>query len=210
MNKLGENLKQLLQQAKLSENELSRRTGIPQQIINRMISGKNINPKLETIKPIASYFTISISQLIGEGNLSKEIKLSTDHLGWTEVPLLNFLNNNLLSLGEVASTTSNKVKIDTPVSADGFAVQMFDDSMEPRFPKGTLLVFDATRKLKSGKFYLIYSKILADKYRFRQILIKNSAKLVRCLNPKSNCYEAKLLQSTDIIMGVLVQARINF
>ena len=41
MTKLGLNLKNLLNQTKLTESELARRTGVAQQVINRIASGKN-------------------------------------------------------------------------------------------------------------------------------------------------------------------------
>jgi transcriptional regulator with XRE-family HTH domain len=71
MNTLRSNLRYLLDKAELSENELSRRTGISQQIINRMLSGENTNPKIATLTPLAHYFHISISQLIGERPMSE-------------------------------------------------------------------------------------------------------------------------------------------
>ena len=66
MTKLGLNLKNLLNQTKLTESELARRTGVAQQVINRIASGKNTNPKLDTLSQIASYFMVSISQLVGD------------------------------------------------------------------------------------------------------------------------------------------------
>ena len=49
MNNISNNLKELLKHEGISENELAKRVGISQQIINRLITGINTNPKLETI-----------------------------------------------------------------------------------------------------------------------------------------------------------------
>ena len=50
---LSSRLKKLLTNANISEAELARRTGIAQPMVNRLATGKNKNPKLETLKPIA-------------------------------------------------------------------------------------------------------------------------------------------------------------
>ena len=73
--KLSQNLKILISNAKISENELARRTGIAQQIINRILLGENQNPKILTIIPLAHYFGVSVSQLIGDD----EIQMKTDN-----------------------------------------------------------------------------------------------------------------------------------
>lgn len=209
MNKLAENLKWLLKNANLSENELSRRTNIPQQIINRIIAGKNKNPKLETIMPIASYFTVSISQLIGD-EISGEIRLATEHFGWREIPLIDLTKSSSLSITELTSNAASTIKADASVSGEGIAIKMHDDSMQPRFPKGTILIFDLNKSYKNGKFCLIYSKSQQKQYLFRQILIKNGNLFTKCINPKSSYYEAKSLHPKDEIIGVLVQARVDF
>ena len=65
LNNLSTNIRLLLNKKQISENELARRTGVAQQIINRMLSGENQNPKLATLIPLANYFMVSLNQLIG-------------------------------------------------------------------------------------------------------------------------------------------------
>ena len=62
--------------------ELAATTGIPKANISRLINHQNSNPTLSSIFPIAKYFKISVSELIGDPiyqandtkNVSRQIK----------------------------------------------------------------------------------------------------------------------------------------
>jgi len=208
MNKLSANLKRLLINAKLSENELSRRIGIPQQMINRIITGKNNNPKLETIMPIAAYFLVSVSQLIGDEDILLESRVSSEHKGWNSVPLLDVKKINADTIKSLIAKPIATIKTDIAISSNGFAITMNDDSMEPKFPKKTILVFDPEIDMGNGKFCLLY---IHGKYViFRQVFIRNSGISIKSLNPKYADFKSSQLQSNDKFLGVLVQAKINY
>jgi len=55
-----------------NDTELSRLTGVPQPTIRRLRTGESPNPRAETIKPLADFFGISISQLRGEATIEIE------------------------------------------------------------------------------------------------------------------------------------------
>lgn len=57
---------------KINCTDLSRRTGIAQPIIHRLSHGQNINPKINTLKPIARYFKVRIDDLIEEQSAAVE------------------------------------------------------------------------------------------------------------------------------------------
>src|SRR3990167_4433236 len=156
MKKLSTNLKNLLHNAKLSENELARRTGIPQQVINRILSGENQNPKIATLSPLANYFMVSISQLIGDGDIQlSEAKLNTKHFGWQEIPLLDWNELSKLPLDKLLLNSKDKLSIDISHSGMVFATRMVGNSMEPKFTEGTLLIFDSHKKPSNGDFVLL-------------------------------------------------------
>ncbi len=210
MNKLSENLKTLLINSKLSERELSRRTSVPQQVINRIIVGKNTNPKLETLLPLASYFMVSVSQLIGDNIFFPDTKISLNHSGWRKIPLTELPNLSSLLLTEVGMNSKQMIEVDVEVSPKGFAIKMWDDSMEPKFPKGALLVFDVGKKIKNGRFCIVYSHNKQKKYIFRQIMLKDKNLLIRCLNPKYSCFKSRLLEPGEEVVAVLIQAKIEY
>jgi transcriptional regulator with XRE-family HTH domain len=66
-NPVKDNLKQLMiSDSKISEGELSRRSGIPQSTIHRILSGQIKESKPSTLRPLANYFGLSLAQLQGE------------------------------------------------------------------------------------------------------------------------------------------------
>lgn len=210
MKNLSKNLRNLLNKAKLSENELGRRTGIPQQVINRILNGQNDNPKLATLTALASYFMVSVSQLISDNLNIKNSKLSASHSGWIEAPLLKWQEIRNFCDG-LKKKTSRKAIVLTDVQGSDkiFASKMPDDSMELKFEQGCLLIFDPERKPQDGDFVLYNSQNDPTLY-FRQILIKNKNIYVRCLNPKLNCYKPTLIQDGLQCIAVLIQSRSNY
>jgi transcriptional regulator with XRE-family HTH domain len=208
MNNLSINLRELLCHAKISENELARRTGISQQIINRMLSGENKNPKLATLTPIAHYFTISISQLIGEELTAVDTTLNTQHMGWKEIPFIDLKQLATLPLTELWVLKHNSIMIDINPTKHTFATRMMDDSMEPKFSTGTLLIFDWERAPITGDFVLI--KTPSHDMLVRQYFTKNDRQHVKCLNTKHSDHDLKSIDEASNFLGVLIQSRTDF
>jgi transcriptional regulator with XRE-family HTH domain len=72
-NRLKFILRKLIIDAGLNDIQLARASGIPYTTLNQLLNSDTVSPKVETIKPIAKYFNISIEQLIGDKPLdSKE------------------------------------------------------------------------------------------------------------------------------------------
>ena len=61
---LSRNLQYLLQQHQLSAAELSRRCGIAQPVVHRLVVGQIDNPQIATLCPIARYFKCSLDALL--------------------------------------------------------------------------------------------------------------------------------------------------
>ena len=69
---LGEQLASLMHKHHIDDAELSKATGIPASTISRMPLNSNANPTAASLRPIARFFNISISQLLGDEPLSKK------------------------------------------------------------------------------------------------------------------------------------------
>lgn len=208
MNKLSNNLKQLIQNAKISENELARRTGVPQQVINRILSGENKNPKLATLSPLCNYFMVTLSQMIGDEIQSSNTKLNTIHLGWQEIPVLKWDLLAKVSLNQLLSQNNEKILVDIKLANCIFALRMLGNSMEPKFSEGTILVFDHGNTPKNGDFALL---CLSDReIEVRQIFIKNSMVYKKSLNPTSNDYNLTPIKENTRYLGLLIQSKTDF
>ena len=156
---LSKILVSLLNESGLSQNELARRTGIAQQVIQRLASGSQKNPTVETLIPLADYFMLSIDQLLGKRPLPKSIAVNPEHQGWSMVPFYNYhqlltsyLKNNFVM------KTEKQVPCDIPISTQAFALAMPDHSMEPRFIKDTVMIFDPSLEPKHKHFILLYDQ----------------------------------------------------
>lgn len=125
---IAKNLKTLMTRMTLSEHELSRKTGIKQPIIHRLLSGENTNPKLDTVKPIARYFSISISQLIGEEAL---------------------FNDNI---------DTHWITTHCKLSNKAFTLQIHDNDLYPAIPKNAIVIVEPVLSPITGNFVLIKNK----------------------------------------------------
>ncbi|HRX70981.1 MAG: helix-turn-helix transcriptional regulator [Candidatus Competibacteraceae bacterium] len=59
-------LSTLMDRAGLTDNELSDRVGVPQPTISRIRNGAIRDPRDSTLRPLAQYFGLSVSQLRGD------------------------------------------------------------------------------------------------------------------------------------------------
>jgi transcriptional regulator with XRE-family HTH domain len=59
----------LIDNAQITEAHLARMVGMPRATINKIRSGKILNPKSSTLNLIAQYFNVTVDQLIGNAPL---------------------------------------------------------------------------------------------------------------------------------------------
>lgn len=207
MNYLGINLKKLLRKECISENELSKRVGIPQQMINRLISGENQNPKLSTITPLANYFKVPLHELISNENLDVHNihKVSNQN----QIPLLEFKNIEEHGIDYAISNAKKFLTVDLDLNKNYFATKMNDNSMEPKFPQGTILIFDKEKIPFNGDFCLI--KDDSNHYIFRQVMINSkNKKFLKCLNPANQEYMLIPLSVNIYVLATLLESRTIF
>lgn len=204
MNYIGENLKYLLKQEGISENELSRRLGIAQQIINRIISGSNQNPKISTLMPIANYFNIALHNFIDSPLANQDYK--NDSIQTIKIPYIEFREIKNIGIEEAILKTPKFISADFTDKKNYFATSMYDDSMEPKFPKGTILVFEKTEDVVSGDFCLLKGD--KNNYLFRQVLLNSmDKKFIKCLNPSGDDFEALPLPINFYVLATLLESR---
>lgn len=207
MNYIGINLKKFLKKECMSENELSKRIGIPQQMINRIITGINQNPKLSTITPIADYFKVPLQELISNANLDAANPqiINTQH----KVPFVEFKDIEKHGFNHAISHANKYVTVELDQNKNYFATTMNDDSMEPKFSQGTILVFEKEKEPFNGDFCLL--KDDRNHYVFRQIMINStSKKFIKCLNPTNDAYTIIPLPINIYVLATLLESRTLF
>lgn len=75
---ISDNLGELMAQNGVSSTDLAKLTGIPKANISRLLSDPNCNPTILTLLPIAKYFEVSVSQLIGDDVFSSNLNMSSE------------------------------------------------------------------------------------------------------------------------------------
>lgn len=204
---ISEILKILMLKQDIKTTELARIINVPQQTLQRVVSGVSPSPHRKTLEHIAKYFDITVKQLTGKEQLPEKliptISFSQDLQNRTiEIPLITWEQINNLN----EEKTSQTVIVGANTNKKSFALLMNDSSMDPYFPKDSIIIIDPDQEAKDRTFVLV--KLDKDNiHTFRQILIDGKHKYLKPLNPDLNQFKMRLLDETDKIVGVLTEAR---
>lgn len=202
-------LKGLMAELGINESELARRTGIGQPVVHRICSGETDNPKVATLSPIANFFAISISQLIGDEPLPADRIPGTfnpEAQSWRQVPLLAW--EQVLSWPKLPPKLGPLPTISTDIELGqhAYAVTVRDITMEPRFPEGTILIIDPDLKPNSLDFAVVHIEGL-ELPNFKQVLIDGEHTILKPLNTD---FKTLLLDKPHKFLGVMIQSRMDF
>lgn len=214
MSLLSSNLKRLMGQQKITVSELARRTEIAQPIIHRLSTGKNTNPKIATISPIARYFTVTISHLIGELPLSvgeQADSVSSNQRAWRRVPALSWHDAVVQRVDAFYNPSSDMtyVSTDADVGEHAYALTVESRSMEPVLPFGTALIVDPDRSVSDGDCVVVR---LGDSQTacLRRVVCDGADRYFKSINPEFDENRVTRQGPSDRILAVVVQAKLNF
>jgi|SRR5579872_4914794 len=206
---IGKNITFLMESSGIDATQLSQETGLPPSTISRLRSSTTeCSPNLSSLIPIADYFSITISQLIGEEPIDKNhnnfkpsiIKKISIPILTTET-ITNYLDG-------INNDNFSFLNIDFPVSKHTFAYYLQGNAMEPQFPDKTILIIDPAIVIENLDHLLVipYGNKAPI---FRQVLMDGDEKYLRALNPLFKEF-IKLTQDSHKILGVMVQSRRSF
>lgn len=206
---IGENISKLMESCGIDATELAEQTGLPNSTISRLRSSSpECSPNLSSLIPIADFFCISISQLIGEEPINKiHTKFKPNKIKRSYIPVLNS-ETILQYLNSKDEIETPLVSIDHSVSEKTFAYFLQGNAMEPHFPDKSLLIIDPSLEIENLDHILVIpsGKKLPI---FRQVLIDGEEKYIRALNPAFNEF-IKLTPDSHTIIGVMIESRRNF
>ena len=96
---------------------------------------------------------------------------------------------------------SSEISSDSSCSeSEPFALQALDDSMEPEFATGCIIIIDPTGLANDGAY--VFAKDNADEYIFRQLRIVEGR---HYLAPLNDLYETIEIKNISQIQGVITQ-----
>jgi transcriptional regulator with XRE-family HTH domain len=203
-SQLAENLTTLLKQRHCSPSKVAQDLDIPMMTIRRLMLGETTDPRLSTLKLLADYFAVTIDWLTGEathpnaGYQSVAKPNFVPILSWEALTGIESLQGLDLSSWKDWQPISSNEK--NPLSKSAFAL-MSRPSMYPRFPQGTIFIFEPDTTPKDGDLVLV--RIEASKeLTLRELIIDPPEWRLQSL--VSNSGSLQYLSSLHHIMGVNV------
>jgi transcriptional regulator with XRE-family HTH domain len=139
LQKLSNHLNQLMSNERITASELGRRINLPASTIKKIRNCDTPNPTVATLLPIARYFSLTLSQLVGDetmpfygvyGSLQKIPVLS-----WEEA--IHYPNTDF--------NASRCIHLDPPESPLSYALIVNEQSLE-NLPEDTLLIINPELK----------------------------------------------------------------
>ena len=200
---LSEVLKKLIEVHELTVAELARRVNLPQPTIQRIAAGVYKTPRISTLQPIAEYFDLTINQLRGFETIPY---LSSIKKTIKSISLLNRQQVNLWPT--IEKNTTQYVISEINLGEKSFAMYMPDSSMDPLIPKGSTLLVDPSKVPHYGSYIVVklqnYSEVIV-----RQLITDATDKFIKALSPEFNQLKMNLLTEKDMILGIIVEVRLN-
>lgn len=213
-------LKTLIFRKNIKTAQLARETNIPQQTLQRIVSGTSPNPHKKNLEPLATFFGISIEQLTGketlpselvENNLlpKKDILRKLAITPWEELDKHNPTKSHKQKVTENLDLNRKYIAIESTLPKNSFATLLNDSSMEPYFPKDSILILCPQSNLEDGTFVLVK---LGKTHNivFRQLVTDGKSRYLKPLNPDSTAFPIKLLDKDDVVLGKMIEFRYKF
>lgn len=195
MSKLSVNLQKLMQEHHLRMVDLARKTGISSAVINRLCHGITTNPNVDTLRPMAHFFNVSINELMGDDPLpDRDFKVNT-------IPLLAWKD---LLIPPKKREIQDHVFVLNRMSANAYALKVEDSAMEPKFSKGTLIIINPEFPAEDRDYVVVHLG-KQPKPVFKQMLLDGANIYFRSHHP-----DFKLIKTRNFsILGTVIEARIE-
>ena len=163
----------------------------------------------ETCPPAKKYSDLAQKLNVNELWLRDGLGIIADEQNKKPVALISKTSLPLYALSNVDDANRapiETVNTDLPIKESGFAIRLESEAMSPRFPSGSLIIFDRDKKSKDGDFILVKTSYYPLPV-FRQLLQFDTSSYLNAHNPK---FDRLNLMETDKILGTMVQAIISF
>ena len=215
-NILSDNLHKLMSNARLTASELGRILNLPAATIKKLRTGENKNPTISTLKPIAKYFKITISQLIGETQLNNNSIVSYSDNLFDKKSLTNLAP--VISLNEAKnwhnnnyqpnSNPNNQIMVEQYISNRAYALVL--GANYSLFKKGGVIIVEPVDVAQNHaqlinnqrETYALIQKHGQEIPTLKQILTEDGNIYMQSLIPEINI--TQLLTEEYKILGIVV------
>ncbi len=200
-DKLGDNLNLLMAEAHISADELSRRTSLPASTIKKIRNFNNPNPTLTSLMPLAQYFSISLSQLVGDEPLPINRTKGSYQLNPQLIRLIPILTwQEAITWPATKEIEHAMLATEYEYHENAYALMVEEDDWE-NLMKGTALLIDPAIKPEHRDFVIVY-KCGQDIPLVKQVLFDEDQMY---LKPLIHGYNITTCTEEHKILGVVVE-----
>ena len=145
----GKSLKRIRQEHNESQTELSAILGVARSAISMYESGAR-EPAFEILEAIADHYNVNMSQLLGENEVTSSVARSS-----VKIPVLGRVVAGVPI--EAIEDILDYEEITQEMAAHGeyFALQVYGDSMEPKFSEGDVVIVRKQETVESGDIAIV-------------------------------------------------------
>ena len=179
---LIKNIRRLMHLHGLNEAELARKTAIPQSTLHKILSGFTADPRVSNLRVLADYFAVPLDTLFKAEPWDETAKnygiasLSLPIISWCHCVDKNFYPGSLSP-----KNWNDWIVVERNSNTNGNYGLVTKPSMEPRFPRGTILIIDNTTQAHDGDLIVVqYPE--AEDATIRELAIDGREKLLLPLN----------------------------
>lgn len=152
---LGDKIKKLRKDMKITQQELADRIGVVQSTIGMMESGRKIGSHL-TLNKLADFFGVSLDYLLKEDNDKEEFETIDISTQFIPVPIVGEIRAGQPILAEdniqgYIPVLKSGLKLD----GEYFALKVKGDSMNLEFNEGSTLIVEKTPCIENGQIGVV-------------------------------------------------------
>lgn len=206
---LSSNLQQLMRiHGNLSVSELARLTTVPQPTIHHVLFGSTKRPRKHALEALSNFFSVTIAQLVGDDELPQIIpETIKEDLQLRTVPIIAW--DSLKTWPQGQQKHEKEILLDRIVSPHAFALIVKDPTIEPIFPQNTLLIFDVKENPQDRDF--VVARLNGDDtIMFNRLFVENNMHYLKQTLENGDVKLIKLNMNFDEILGILIEARIQY
>lgn len=199
-------IRELLFKNDINVSELARAINLPQPTIQRLVSGKTVDPKLSTLTLIANYFSLSIDQLLGNAtnnslnsNISFKVR-TAPIISWEQAAEFQKLFNS-----EQIKDWKDWIAVDIDITSSVIFGLKTKPSMEPRFITGSILTIDTEKKPVDGDLVIVHYPNTIETT-IREIILDGPKHEIRSIIDKNT----EILTENIKLIGIVVQTRYSY
>ncbi len=202
----------LMDECDIDDAQLSRETGVPASTISRMRINSNANPTASTLRPISKFFSISISQLLGDEPLPKDRLPGTHNPTYytsARMPVIqwDWIMNWIETRGEnIKEKLKTWISTEKEVGPNAFALTIPTDSFGLAFRKGSTIIVDPSQSPKDGDLILIKIEN-ENNILLKQFMVDGREHYIRSVNPEMKSI-IPLTESCKAI-GIVIETRFS-